>query len=365
MKLTRTRNYMDHNATSCRDGYVPRGLLLQWHITNRCNLRCAHCYQETYQGEERGLADLLEILRQDQELLAVWRESRPGNRVKGHITVTGGEPFVRADFIDLLHEFAMRRNEFTFGILTNGVLIQEDTARCLAEMRPSFVQVSIEGPREEHDQIRGPGNYDKVVTAVRRLVGARIRTIISFTAHRQNFRLFPEVARLGRQLGVSRVWTDRMIPSGSGKAMEHALMTPTETREYCQIIQAARQEAVRSKADHTEIAAHRALQFLAADDSVYHCTAGDSLLTVMPNGDVYPCRRMPVNTGNVFLTSLREIYERSPILRALRNPAHTAPECGGCCFRNQCRGGLKCLSFAVHGDPFKADPGCWLVASGA
>ena len=86
-------------------------------------------------------------------------------------------------------------------------------------------------------------------------------------------------------------------------------------------IAAAREAALASRGNRTEVAAHRALQFLTAGGSAYHCTAGDSLLTVMPNGDVYPCRRMPIRAGNVFQTSLREIYERSHILRALRDPA--------------------------------------------
>ena len=108
---------MNHPTLESADNYVPRGLLLQWHITNRCNLRCAHCYQETYKGAESELSDLIEVLRQYEELLGGWRESRPETQIKGHITVTGGEPFVRGDFVELLHEFALRRHSFSFGIL--------------------------------------------------------------------------------------------------------------------------------------------------------------------------------------------------------------------------------------------------------
>jgi radical SAM protein with 4Fe4S-binding SPASM domain len=347
------------------EGYVPPSLLLQWHITNRCNLRCTHCYQETYQGEELDLPELLQILEQYEILLQKWRRSRPGRRIKGHITVTGGEPFVHRNFPELLHEFALRRASFSFGILTNGVLIKEDTAAFLAEVAPAFVQVSIDGPREVHDRIRGHGHFDQAVEGLQHMIGAGIRTFISFTAHRGNFHQFPEVARLGHKLGVSRVWTDRMIPSGAGKTLDDQPMTPAETREYCALIQRARDEVGRKWGNRTEIAAHRALQFLTANDHAYHCTAGDSLITVMPNGDVYPCRRMPLKVGNVFQTSLLGIYATSPLLRALRDPANNAPECGACTFHNQCRGGLKCLSFAVYGDPFQADPGCWITSKTA
>ena len=39
--------------------YRPRMLVLQWHITERCNLRCAHCYQDGYAGEELSHQQLL------------------------------------------------------------------------------------------------------------------------------------------------------------------------------------------------------------------------------------------------------------------------------------------------------------------
>ena len=106
---------------------------------------------------------------------------------------------------------------------------------------------------------------------------------------------------------------------------------------------------------------HRALQFLVGGGRPYRCTAGDSLITVQPNGDVVPCRRMPLRVGNLLETPLAELYERSPLLRALRDPDRASRGCERCAFARLCGGGLRCLSAAVHGDPFVADPGCWLA----
>ena len=81
-------------SASSQSSYVPRGLLLQWHVTERCNLRCAHCYQDEYAGSELNFQQLLEVLSQFTGLLKSWRNSG-GRIVRGHVTVTGGEPFVR------------------------------------------------------------------------------------------------------------------------------------------------------------------------------------------------------------------------------------------------------------------------------
>ncbi|MHC4628472.1 MAG: SPASM domain-containing protein, partial [Planctomycetota bacterium] len=194
---------------------------------------------------------------------------------------------------------------------------------------------------------------------VRSLTAERIRTFISFTAHRDNFREFAAVARLARKLRVSRVWADRLIPSGSGSSLHEQMLTPDETREFFEIMRKARNQARRRWFGRTEIAMHRALQFLMAGGRPYHCTAGDSLLTVQPDGDLYPCRRMPVRVGNLIETPLADLYYQSDLLRALRDRSRVSDGCQGCFYSKLCRGGLKCLSYATTGDPFKADPGCW------
>ena len=104
---------------------------------------------------------------------------------------------------------------------------------------------------------------------------------------------------------------------------------------------------------------HRALQFLVGGGRPYHCLAGDRLVTVLPNGDLYPCRRMPICVGNVMETPLIDLYYESSLFKALRNKDRISAGCETCPFWKECRGGLRCLSYAVTGDPFNADPGCW------
>lgn len=342
--------------------YRPTGLLLQWHITERCNLRCAHCYQEHYSGDELPYPVLLEVLGQYRSLLEGWSRGPAGSQVRGHITVTGGEPFLREDFFDLLQTLSANATLFTFAILTNGTLIDAHVARRLRSLAPAFVQVSIEGTRPTHDGIRGAGNFDRTVEAIRYLTEQRIRTFISFSAHRGNFREFPEVCRIGRELAVARIWADRIIPCGSGKSLQDQVLRPEETRELFQIMKKACRETNRHGRGSTRVAMHRALQFLVAGGRPYRCTAGDSLITVLPNGDVYPCRRMPIRVGNLLETSLADLYYGSELLLALRDRQRMPAACKPCHFAQFCRGGLRCLAHAVLGSPFARDPGCWIAA---
>jgi radical SAM protein with 4Fe4S-binding SPASM domain len=334
-----------------------RQLLLQWHVTDRCNLRCSHCYQKQWSGPEPDMNSLALILEQFTGLCNDF-ECRFDCVTRGHINVTGGEPFLHSNFLDLLSLFRTTPR-LSYAILTNGTMIDRSMAYEMHRLGPRFVQVSIEGTRATHDSIRGSGNFETTVEAIRNLVRAGVPVLIAFTAHRSNYREFPEVARLGCRLGVARVWADRMIPADSGFSPKVEALSREETREFIELIASAQVEAKRKWFLKTEISMHRALQFLAGGRP-YHCTAGDNLITIMPNGDLYPCRRMPIRVGNVLEESLTDIYWNNPLFHALRDRNRMSETCRQCASGAVCRGGLRCLSYAASGDPFERDPGCWL-----
>jgi radical SAM protein with 4Fe4S-binding SPASM domain len=351
-------------VTAERAQYIPHGLLLQWHVTSRCNLRCEHCYQDDATNAELSFEQLLNIAGQYEELLGRWRAASRGARVRGHITITGGEPFVRADIWSLLEHLAARHRSFSFAILTNGTCLDAAAVKRLAALKPAFVQVSLDGGPATHDLLRGAGNFERVVSAIRLLRRAGIRTLISFTAGAANYREFVDVAHVGASLGVDRVWADRLIPVGRGGDLNDPVLSPTQTHDFFRVMNAARAAVSAKQRPRTEIAMHRALQFLCGGGAPYRCTAGDTLLALLPNGDVLPCRRMPIRVGNLMETSLGELYDGSPLLGALRDPHKGSRGCERCAYAKLCHGGLRCLSNAVHGDPFVADPGCWLAERG-
>ncbi len=332
---------------------------MQWHLTERCNLRCNHCYQEDYNGAELSHEQLLGILTQYQDFLQE-PTTQGQSAMRVHITVTGGEPFVRRELMTLLKLFAEQRHLFSFAILTNGTFITEKIAAQLSELAPRFVQVSLEGGPETHDRIRGQGNFEQVAVAIRHLVKAKVTTSISFTAHQGNFREFPQVAQLGRKLGVRRIWSDRLIPCGSG--LDMAVLSPAETKEYVDLMAQSHRKMARWRWFHgSEVGVWRALQFLGAEKRPYRCTAGDTLITVQPNGNLLSCRRMPIVVGNLLETPLRTLYQESELFQSLRDQSRVSVGYEGCQHESACQGELKCLSYALTGDPFQADPGCWLA----
>ncbi len=334
-------------------------MILQWHITDRCNLTCRHCYREDPAPRDLSRLELLQILDEWRAHVRSERAAAGGRTVRAHINLSGGEPFVREDFADLLNVLASYRAEFSFAILSNGTLINREAAAHLAAVGPRFVQISIEGTEKTHDSIRGAGSFRRAVDGIRRLVERRVRVLLSFTAHRENYREFPAVASLGRRLGVARVWSDRLIPCGGAAALKEGVLSPEETAELLRLMDIERR---RRGFRRTEVAMHRALQFALSGGHPYRCTAGGTLITVLANGDLCPCRRMPVVVGNVLRSPLGDLYRSSAVFRQLRDRERVSRGCEKCFYARDCGGGLRCLSHAVYGDAFRADPGCWMAA---
>ena len=299
----------------------------------------------------------LDVLDQFSGLVRLLRARQSGGRFRSHITLTGGEPFVRPDFLSLL-ETIRARGEFGFSILSNGTLMDLELVGVLQRLAPGYVQVSVEGSKVTHDQIRGAGSFEQAVSGIQKLMKVGIPVMISFTAQRKNFREFPQVAELGRTLGVYRVWADRMVPLGRGGHED--VLSSGETLEFMRLMLHER-ERLKRWGCKTEIAMHRALQFALPGGKPYRCLAGYSLMTLLPNGDICPCRRMPMVVGNLFSQSLTDLYLGSPLLRELRDWRRVPSGCESCFYAWTCGGGLRCLSSSVTGNPFVADPGCWMA----
>lgn len=313
--------------------------VLQWHIIHVCNLRCTHCYQDDYINT-LSYADCMNVLKQYKTFCEKYH-------YKGHINFTGGEPLLYPNLFDVLT--ACEHFGFTFGLLTNGTLLTEDIAEKLSSFKNlCFVQISIDGTRKIHDGIRGTGNFDKAFHGIKLLNKFGIETMVSFTCHKSNYKDLKRVIHYCRHHGVDRFWADRLIPFGNNT--ESVL----STSEYDNVIQTLTDE---SKKKGMVVHTNRALQWIHGSNTFYHCSAGVSLLVLLADGTLLPCRRLPIIIGNIFETDMIELYETSPVIKELSK--ETIPDgCKGCLHAKLCRGGAKCLSYALTGDYNIRDVNC-------
>ena len=323
--------------------------ILQWHLSENCNLKCLHCYQETHKPIQLKYDQLVSIYNQFKELLKELN-------MKGHINLTGGEPLCNPYFFKILDFIQKDQDLISFSILTNGTLITESIAQKIKIYNPYYVQVSLEGGQKTNDYIRGKETYQKIAQGIINLRKQDIFTSISFTATSLNYQEFPKVVKYAKKYGVNNVWSDRYIPLGDSLDRNLALNFD-QTQKYLEIMNKERIKLAKNKNNHLTISMYRALQFQMTNDFAYGCTAGDTLLTVMENGDLVPCRRMPVVVGNLLTTKMVDLYKNNKFLKELRQKK-IPDDCCNCEHAEMCHGGLKCLTYALYKNLNHKDVGC-------
>lgn len=334
-------------------------LLLQFHITGRCNLRCKHCYRTEGDTETLSYDDVISVIDQFSALRKKYNTIH-GIKKKGHINLTGGEPFFRKDIKEIIEYLGEHREQISYGFLTNGSFIDSEIIELLKKTEVSFIQLSIDGDKKTHDELRAPGDYTRVFKTAQILEKSGIRTYISFTANKDNYRYLPQIATECRKKHITKLWSDRLVPIGNGENLEQLKITDTELPGYIHMLKKAKGSFVTNLFyPKTQVTMNRALQFIDSDGSIYSCSAGDSLITVDEFGNIMPCRRMPIICGNVFSSTLEDVYYNNPTFTDLRRK-YTPKECGSCTYNYLCNGGAKCQSFALYGTYKKADPACIL-----
>ena len=331
-------------------------MTLQWHVTNRCNWRCRHCYHDSYDGSELPLKDLKRIA--DDFVALTTKQGFMSNFV-----VTGGEPFIRTDFIDFLAHLNRHAKKIAqLTILTNGSLL---TPAVLAELRqrveiPLGFQISIEGAEEMNDAIRGKGAFAAILAAAARVKAAGIPLHLAATVSKLNHKHIFDLLDLLLTYDLSLVLR-RFVPIGGGSERA-ALLTPAELRTIYKKAQALNLKYRLSTGGvifETKTCTS-GVQSLLWPPTSRHSTCGvrrKGIITLMPDGTIYPCRLLPVPLGNIQQMTFAEVFAGP--YTAYTNAQQQESTCQTCSVYDNCHGGAPCISHAVKNNFYARDPQCW------
>ena len=324
----------------------PFEFFVQWHLTENCNLRCRHCYQGERSADEMTLPEIQKVISEVSDMVKDWSESY-GVCFSPSMNITGGEPFLRTDLFDILRE--IKKQGFEIFLLTNGTLVDRERAHLLADLGIKGVQGSMEGPEDGHDAIRGDASYSESAAGVGQWVGAGVKSVIGFASH----------------AGVKRVGFSRLVPAGRGRRLLPHMLTRAQVKELYEALFSLELKGIEVVTGDP-VAAQMNVEAAkdAGTTAISGCAAGVAGLTILPNGNVAPCRRLPLFLGNVRRDSLREIWAASPVLEALRERDRYRGKCGACARWARCRG-CRAIAYACsrskgEDDYLADDPQCFI-----
>jgi len=342
----------------------PYDFLIQWHLTERCNLKCKHCYQEGRKLQELSREQIFAVIDEIAEMLQAWRQNYD-LEFQPSFNVTGGEPFLRPDFFVILEQ--MTGIGFEIYVLSNGTIITAERARRLKELQVNGVQVSLEGPREIHDAIRGPGSFAASLQGIRTLMATGLQVSLNATLSRVNAGYFRDLVVVARSLGVPRLGFSRLVPSGQGRTMLDQMLSTAQVKELYEEVLSLKVDGLTITTGDPMAAQMRVPAPVEIDPEPFPCggcSAGVAGLTILADGAVVPCRRLHLPLGKVGRDSLREIWATAPILEALRDKSRYAGKCGACAHWADCRG-CRAIAYEYarsqgHPDFLAPDPQCFI-----
>jgi MoaA/NifB/PqqE/SkfB family radical SAM enzyme len=257
------------------------------------NLSCYGCYAGEY-AQESGLPySLLNRLLNEARNMGIY-----------FVTISGGEPFIRRDLIDLFAEF----DDMYFQVYTNGTLIDVEMAKKLARLGNVLPCINVEGFEKETDDRRGKGTYSRIMAAMDNLRSEGVLFGFSATATRSNneFLVSDQFIDFYIQKGCFLGWYFNGIPIGRRPDLQ--LMPTPAQRQW-------RLERLNSMRDSKPILL---ADFWNDGPLTGGCLAGGRCyFHINNNGDVEPCVFTHFAVDNIKEKSLLEVLD-SNMFQAIR-----------------------------------------------
>lgn len=142
---------------------------LSFKLTNRCDLRCSHCYQWGEDGYHRSL---LAPERGSDLAMSVIEDVLEATRDRSsNVFLWGGEPLVYRAWDELVE--ALARHERWTTVCTNGTMLPRRLASLTRLGQRIEVSISLDGFEAEHDAVRGAGAFARTMAGLRAVVEAR------------------------------------------------------------------------------------------------------------------------------------------------------------------------------------------------
>jgi radical SAM protein with 4Fe4S-binding SPASM domain len=324
----------------------------QWHITNFCNLRCRHCYQDDFSAAaDLDTGTVKGIVRKICDTLA-------DRRI--YINLTGGEPFLRKDLFDILETLETFPQIREYNIITNALPLDRKKAERLETFRHlKQLKISLEcSDSELNDSIRGRGSFRKILQNLELLKELSSKTkVLMYTLGGYNYHRVPDMLEFSRSAGADAAILERFVPLGQGQGLKESYLKADEWRSVIQDLirfcglDSTPEDLLPYKAFYVDLKNRREVHGAL-------CNLGDESMALMPNGDVYPCRRLPVKIGNVLKDEFSEIILRLQLLRESLDK-DVKGKCGGC--RIESCYGCRAIAYSLTSDMYAEDPQCFLA----
>ena len=299
-------------------------------ITQKCNLRCLHCYEG---NEHLGFEDVLSLdeWKDIIDQLAAEKINR--------LIVIGGEPCCNRNVNEILSYAAQYPIDIT--IFTNGTLIDDRLFQTIVDNNIR-VKISVYGPNAEiHDKVTTiKGSFDKLVKNVKKLKEKNVDVTSSIVVMKENEEYIDQTVEFVKSIGMNFKKYDVIRNVYGGTQSKH---TPISQKAL-------------------DFAYFKKPNFWTSEEqfekNMFLNTCWYGKIAIMENGDVIPCEfERNYKYGNIKNNTIREILEKEETINKWWLNFDKIDVCKDCEFRYACRD-CRALGISVCGSMTSKNPRC-------
>lgn len=273
-----------------------------WECTLRCNLNCQHCGSDCKKDaavKDMPLADFLVAIDQLKGMV---------DPNKTMIVLTGGEVLMRNDLAEIGKSLYDRG--FPWGMVTNGMLLNEQKFQVLIDSGLRAVTVSLDGLEESHNWLRGnPTSFSKAISAISLLpTFPGLKYDVVTCVNRKNFGELQQLRDLLISLKIAEWRVFTIFPIGRAKDNAMLQLSASEFKGLFEFIKETRNSG--------KIKLNYGCEgFLGSyegevRDNFFFCRAGITIGSVLADGSISACPSLRDNfiQGNIYRDNFAEIW---------------------------------------------------------
>lgn len=276
-------------------------------VTARCNADCVFCFQGNVHKEIGNLTlEDYKFLLKDLKDMGVY-----------NLGFSGGEPFCREDFLDIL-EYSKKLG-FRVSFITNGQLMKFNDIDRLYDMGIDRVTVSFHSINKEiynyHFGINKMTSFNRSLSNIKYMLTKNIPVGIAITVTKYNIEELEEIKKYFIEFGIEEQFINfNMLLTGS-KNIELLRPSSSQLQSNKEILKMNREKYSKG----------------------FLCSAGRTSCSIDSRGNVYPCTFFNVSAGNIKDYSIREIWSNSHLFKMIRNiKPKNFEKCQNCVHKAKC-----------------------------
>ena len=323
--------------------------MIDWAITNRCNLNCLHC---------RGMA------KKELDSKIVLRVSKEISSLKPRwVIIEGGEPLLRKELFEILE--IIYKSNIKIYLISNGMLFNGDLAKRFKELNINLM-ISVDGAdKKSYETIRG-ASFERLKKSIAIANEYGILDSCPVTIGKHNYDQIDRLFKFAKEIGYKKITFLGLKPC---RYYEKYVLNGEEHREFFfSIIKNQKDYQMDVYVDepffkpflkehHIDYSPNPENGIIVHD--VSRCIFGEYMF-IETNGDVKPCTFAPITMGNVEEIALAEIWEKmqeSELIKKIKDFSTRRSPCKECKYLYEC-GGCRSRTFGLTGDLMASDPSC-------